>query len=427
MTRPAPRSRAARRRQATVVVAVLCAGYVLSMFYRTSIGVIGDELARAMALSAAALGTLGGIYFLVFAAAQIPLGIALDRYGPRRVNASMLLIAALGALVFAAADGFAVLALGRGLIGLGCAAGLMGALVAFARWFPPRRFSAMAGFMLAVGGLGSLVSTTPLALGAAWLGWRGAFVLAAGVTVAAAALTLACVRDAPPGAPAAAGRRETLGETIRGVGTVLRNRQLHLLLPLNACAYSAIMALLALWGAPYLAHVHGLDAVGAAEIMMAMAVALMLGSLSYGWLGARIGANKTVVLAGAAATCVIYAALAAGLVAGPAAAAVALCLIGLLGGYAALMLSHIRALFPDRLVGRGLTTANLFNFGGSGVIQAASGWIVGRWPKAGDAHSPDAYAALFLFLAGLVAVSAVFYAFARRPDLASAPAAGASG
>ena len=396
------------------MVAVLCLGYILSMFYRTSLGVIGDELSRATDLSAEALGTLGGMYFLVFAAAQIPLGIALDRYGPRRVNAVMLLIGAAGALVFASAQGFGGLTAGRGLIGLGCAAGLMGSLVAFARWFPPRRFSAMAGFMLAVGGLGSLISTTPLALASEQLGWRGAFVLAAAVSVAVAALTAALLRDDPPGRPAAPRPRETLGETVRGVATVLRNRQLHLLLPLNACAYSAVMALLALWGAPWLAHVHGLGAVGAADVMMGMAVSLMAGSLAYGWLGSRIGAGKTVVLAGAAATTAIYAAIAGGLIRGPETAAVAICLIGLLGGYAALMLNHIRALFPARLVGRGLTAANLFNFGGSGIIQAISGAIVGAWPEEpGGAHPPEAYAALFAFLAAIVALSAVVYAFAR--------------
>lgn len=416
----APGGSPAFRRRAAVMVAVLCLGYILSMFYRTSLGVTGDELSRAMDLSAEALGTLGGMYFLVFAAAQIPLGIALDRYGPRRVNAVMLLIGAAGALVFAAAQGFGGLALGRGLIGLGCAAGLMGSLVAFARWFPPRRFSAMAGFMLAVGGLGSLISTTPLALAAEWLGWRGAFVLAAAVSVAVAALTAALLRDDPPGGPIAPRPRETLAETVRGVATVLRNRQLHLLLPLNACAYSAVMTLLALWGAPWLAHTHGLGAVGAADVMMGMAVSLMAGSLAYGWLGSRIGAGKSVVLAGAAATTAIYAAIACGLIRGPASAAAAICLIGMLGGYAALMLNHIRALFPARLVGRGLTAANLFNFGGSGIIQAISGAIVGAWPEdPGGAPPPEAYAALFAFLAAIVALSAVVYAFARpvaRPD-----------
>ena len=404
----------AHARRAAVVVAVLCLGYVLSMFYRTSVGVLGDELSRAMDLSAEALGALGGAYFLAFAAAQIPLGVALDRYGPRRVNACMALVAGCGALVFAAAGGFAMLVVGRGLIGLGCAAGLMGALVAFSRWFPPRRFPAMAGFMLAVGGLGNLASTTPLALGAERLGWRGAFVCAAGASALAAALTFALVRDAPPGAPAAGPRGETLGQTARGVGAVLRNRQLHLILPLNSCAYGALMAMLALWGAPWLSQVHGLGAVAAADAMMAMAMALMGGSLAYGWIGSRLGAHRVVVLAGAAATAALYAALAAGLAAGPGAAAIALCLMALLGGYAALMLEHVRALFPPHLVGRGLTAANLFNFGGSGIIQAVSGGIVGAWPRGADgAHPPEAYAALFAFLAAIVAASAAIYAFAR--------------
>lgn len=400
-------------RRAAAVVAVLCVGYVLSMFYRTSVGVIGDELSREMNLSAEALGVVGGAYFLVFAAAQIPLGIALDRYGPRRVNACMALVAGCGALAFAAASGYATLVFGRGLIGLGCAAGLMGSLVAFARWFPPRRFTAMAGFMLAVGGLGNLASTGPLALGAEWLGWRATFLCAAAVSAATAALTFAVVRDAPPGAQASGARRESLGAALRGVGAVLRNRQLHLLLPLNSCAYGALMAVLALWGAPWLSHVHGLDAVAAGNAMMAMAVALMLGSLAYGWLGSRIGANRAVVLAGAAATSALYAAMAASLFDGMAAATAAICLVALLGGYAALMLAHIRSLFPERLTGRGLTAANLFNFGGAGAIQAVCGRIVGAWPQADGAWPPEAYSALFGFLAGMVALSAIVYAFAR--------------
>lgn len=400
-------------RRAAAVVAVLCLGYVLSMFYRTSVGVIGDELSREMNLSAEALGVVGGAYFLVFAAAQIPLGIALDRYGPRRVNACMALVAGCGAVAFAAASGYATLVFGRGLIGLGCAAGLMGSLVAFARWFPPRRFTAMAGFMLAVGGLGNLASTGPLALAAEWLGWRATFLCAAAVSAATAVLTFAAVRDAPPGAPASGARRESFGAALRGVGAVLRNRQLHLLLPLNSCAYGALMAVLALWGAPWLAHVHGLDAVAAGNAMMAMAVALMLGSLAYGWLGSRIGANRAVVLAGAAATSALYAAMATLLFDGVAAAVAAICLVALLGGYAALMLAHIRSLFPERLTGRGLTAANLFNFGGAGAIQAVCGWIVGAYPQADGAYPPEAYSALFGFLAGAVALSAVVYAFAR--------------
>ena len=102
--------------------------------------------------------------------------------------------------------------------------------------------------MLAVGGLGNLASTGPLAMGAEQLGWRAVFLCAAAVSAATAALTLAVVRDAPPGAPPSGAQGESLRQALRGVAAVMRNRQLHLLLPLNSCAYGALMAVLALWG-----------------------------------------------------------------------------------------------------------------------------------------------------------------------------------
>jgi sugar phosphate permease len=400
---------------ALAVVAVLCLGYLLSQFFRTSVGVIGPELMRSLGLSAAALGTLGGTYFLAFAAAQIPIGVALDRFGPRRVNASLLLVAALGAAVFALAPDAATLTLGRALMGVGCAAALMGSLVVFARWFPPRRFSTMAGLMLALGGLGALISTAPLAVAAEALGWRGAILGAGAATVAVAALIWLVVRDAPPGRGTPACARETMPEALSGVATVLRNRDLHRLLPLNAVSYASVISVLGLWGAPYLADVHGLAVVDAGKVLMAMAVMLMAGSIGYGWLAPRLGSYKRPALAGAGGLAAIYALLALGLPAGIGAVAVLIALAGMVGAYSVLLISHVRGLFPDHMVGRGLTAANLFNFGGVGLVQAATGWIVEAWPAAAGARPPAAYSAVFWFLAAIVALAALVYARARDP------------
>jgi MFS family permease len=373
--------------KAVTVVAVLCLAFVMSQFYRTSVGVIGPELMRSLGLSAEALGTLGGTFFLVFGLCQIPLGVLLDRYGPRRVNAALLAVAALGALVFAAASNAALLTLGRGMMGLGCAAALMGSLVVYSRWFPRHRFSGMAGLTLSVGGLGALISTAPLALAAEALGWRGAFVGAAALTFAFAALVWLVVRDAPPGKAFHEHAHEPLGQVIRGVGTVLANRELHRLLPLSAVAYASMLAVLGLWGAPYLTDVHGLDVVAAANILMGMAVTMMVGSLAYGWIAPRFGTYKWLVLAGAGGVVAIYALLALLPPLGGAAIALLIGLAGLLGSYSVLLISHVRSLFPDRLVGRGLTAANLFNFVGVGLVQvgstsSASAWS--RWRAAGS-------------------------------------------
>lgn len=398
------------------IVAVLCVAYVVSHFYRGSVGVIGPELMRGMGLSAEALGALGGTYFLVFGLSQIPVGVLLDRFGPRLVLTILLVVAAAGALIFAAAPNATTLTVGRGVMGLGCAAGLMAALVVYSRWFPPQTFSTLAGFTLAFGGFGSLIATTPLAAAAEWVGWRGAFVGAAAVTVGVAVMIWLCIRDAPPGETFHGDEeRETLADAIKGVWTVLANRQLHLLMPLNAVAYAAVMVTLGLWGAPYLIDVHGLDVVSAADILMAMAITLMIGSVGYGWLGPQIGTYKIPALVGAGTVTAIHIWLAVSPPQGALAIGVIFSLIGLLGAYSVLIISHVRGLFPLRMVGRGLTAANLFNFAGVGVIQAISGWIVGAWPEVDGARPHEAYQALYWFLAAIVAAASAIYAFSRDP------------
>src|SRR5258705_8643671 len=136
-------------------------GYFLSFFFRNVNAIISKDLAGEFALTPADLGLLTSMYLLAFAAFQLPLGVLLDRYGPRRVVAALLCSAAAGALVFALAKNLTSLSIGRALIGLGVSAGLMGAIKAFSLWFPLSRLATLNGFYLAVGGLGSLAATAP--------------------------------------------------------------------------------------------------------------------------------------------------------------------------------------------------------------------------------------------------------------------------
>jgi sugar phosphate permease len=131
--------------------------YALSYLYRVVNAVIAPDLAAEIDLTAADLGMMTSAYFLCFAAFQLPLGILLDRYGPRRTEAFLLVVAAVGALVFAQAETVTGLVIGRGLIGLGVSAGLMAALTAYARWFPPERLAFVNGLQAAAGGIGAVV------------------------------------------------------------------------------------------------------------------------------------------------------------------------------------------------------------------------------------------------------------------------------
>ena len=221
------------------MVTILCTAFLISQFYRASVGVLGPTFMAEMGLSAGMLGLLGSTYFIVFAVAQVPCGVLLDHYGPRLINTTLLMIAAAGAVIFASATEPIMLAIGRGVIGLGCATCFMGTLVVFSRWFPPRRFPLMAAIASGVGGGGALVATTPLAITAEWLGWRGTFLFVSAITTLVAIMVWLLVRNAPPGKPFHEGPRETFTSALSGVGEVARNRQLRLLLPLNTVSYGS--------------------------------------------------------------------------------------------------------------------------------------------------------------------------------------------
>src|SRR4051812_6011213 len=180
-----------------VVFAPFAGGYFLSFFFRNVNAVISKDLAREFALTPADLGFLTSMYLAAFAAFQLPLGVLLDRYGPRRVVAALLCFAAGGALLFAAARDLTMLSLGRALIGLGVSAGLMGAIKAFSLWFPLSRLATMNGLYLAVGGLGGLSATAPAEALVDALGWRGMFTALAGVSAAAALAVFFVVPERP--------------------------------------------------------------------------------------------------------------------------------------------------------------------------------------------------------------------------------------
>src|SRR6185295_3908463 len=184
-----------------VVFCPFAAGYFLSFFFRNVNAIISKDLAAEFSLSSADLGLLTSMYLLAFAAIQLPLGVLLDRYGPRRVVAALLCSAAAGAVTFALARDLATLSIGRALIGLGVSAGLMGAIKAFTLWFPLSRLATLNGVYLGVGGLGALSATAPAEAAIEVLGWRGLFGVLGGLSLAAATLVFLVVPEKPlPGA-----------------------------------------------------------------------------------------------------------------------------------------------------------------------------------------------------------------------------------
>ena len=390
------------------MLAVLCAAFMASQFFRVSNAVIAPELMRTLSISSEAMGVITGAYFLAFGIMQIPTGMLLDRFGPRRTMSGLFVIAAAGSAVFAMAEGVFGLAIARALIGVGCAAGLMGLLVIIARWYPPERFARLSSMVYVVGGAGVLFATTPLAAAADTIGWRGAFWAMALITLGFAAMLFATVRDAPPGREIDSAN-ETFGEMLAGVREAAANRQLWHVCAIQFVNYGSILAIVGLWAGPYLNDIHGMQGVLRGNVLFVINLAMLAGVLGYGALERRLGSRKRAIAGGSVASAAILAVLAMWPDIGVWPAVGLLIAFTLTSAHIMLNHAHARAVLPDHVVGRGLTLQNVAVFFGVTTMQSATGFIVGAFAEVGEAAPDVAYRSVFGFLALMLVISLVLY------------------
>ena len=358
-------------------LAVLIFGYLLSQFYRSFLAVIAPELARDVGLDAAWLGLVSAAFFFTFAAVQIPIGTSLDRFGARRTVAGPMLLAVVGAAVFAFARAPWHSVVGMGLIGLGCAPIYMGSLFVIGRTTSPSRFALFSSAIVGIGSLGNLAAATPLAAAAADFGWRTTMLGIAGATLLGAVLVFFVVRDPPPLAHAGG---EAPRATLRDL---LAIRELWPLYPIALLSYPIVVAVRGLWVGPYFSQVHGLAPVDRGNAVSVMVFAMIAGAFVYGPLDRWLGTRKWVVVAGTMGTigALIALALAPGMSVASASAMFAI--IGGVGMTYGVLMAHARAFLPAALLGRGLTTMNMCLIGGAAILQPLSGILMRSMETAG--------------------------------------------
>lgn len=368
-------------------------GYYLSYLLRTVNAVISPALTAELDLSAASLGLLTSTYFLAFGLAQIPVGIALDRYGPRRVEALLLLITAIGAVMFALGGSLQALGIGRALIGLGVSACLMAALKGFALWYPRERQSSMTGFIMAAGALGALTASTPLEAALPVLGWRGAFWIIAAVALFASFTIFRSLPDAP-----AEGPRGTLGDALRVLGGIYASSAFLRFAAAAATFIGGFMALQSLWAVPWLMNVNGFGLAQAAGMLVVLNLGNLVGQLSIGVLGVRLarrGVEPILLLRGGYA-CLILVQLAILFAAGP--VMVVWFLFGLFSAVNSQSYLAASRAFAPALFGRVSTALNLMAFAGAFAVQ----WGLGHALDALRAHGHDMASALKYAFGGLI-------------------------
>ena len=404
------------RRARGVMLAVPATLYFVSVFHRVAPAVVAGDLMRAFAIGAASLGNLAAIYPYVFAAMGLVAGSLADTLGPRWTMALGGATMGLGAALFGVAPTFAVAVAGRLLVGVGASVILVSWLSLAAEWFRPGEFGMVSGFTQAVGNTGALVASSPLALLVEATGWRAAFVLIGGATVALALLAGALVRDRPaalglpPVNPEAAARHTPgLGETLRGIGGVVRNPRTWPPVLAAGGVYMGLITFMGLWGIPYLMHVHGLRRVEAATLVALAPLGLAVGSPLVGWLSDRwLGRRRPPMIV----FTLLFAASWAPLLLpadqrpSPAALAPFVFLLGLTSSGIVLVWPIVREVNDPARVGIAVGFVNMPIFLGFAVMQWLSGVVLDAyWAGLASAgarvYPPEAYHAIFALCASI--------------------------
>jgi predicted MFS family arabinose efflux permease len=381
-------------------IASLVAAYVLSQFYRAFLAVMTPVLAADIGTTAEDLASASGLWFLAFALMQLPVGSALDRVGPRLTTAGLLAVGAVGAGVFAMAQGPGAINLAMVLIGIGCSPVLMASYYIFARTFSPAVFGTLAGAVIGVGSLGNIASSLPLSAAVQAFGWRPTVWAVGAMTLAIAALIAALVRD-----PA-----RVNGGPKGSLLDLLKMPALWPVLIMMVACYAPAAGLRGLWVGPYYTDVFGADAGQIGTVTLIMGLAMVAGNFAYGPLDRLLKTRKWLVFGGNAMVLVCLVGLWAMPDAGGWTTALLLSGVGFFGASFPMVIAHGRAFFPNHLVGRGVTLLNLFGIGAAGIMQVITGRL-----HAATATPPATapYAALFAFFAGLVLVGLIIYAFSR--------------
>lgn len=382
-------------------------GYYLSYLFRAVNAVISENLTTELGIGPADLGLLTSIYLIAFASSQVPLGVALDRYGPRKLNAFLLLVAAVGAAVFAVAESFSLLLIGRALIGFGVSAALMGAFKANALWFPPDRIPLMNNLTGAFGAIGAVSATRPLEIILHVADWREVFAGLAVLTVIVSLAILLLVPEKRGGTQ----MEESFAEQLRGYGAVIRDAFFWRITLTYAFSYTAFVSYQTLWADPWLRDVAGLAQTERANYLLAIQVGFLIGLLSTGLLADWLRRTRVQAVhvfgAGMLLLMGLQVLLALGVTTG---LSVIWGLFGLVSAATYLAYATQTRHFPVALTGRAITAMNFFLFVLAFICQWGIGGVIEAFPADADGGYPAvAHATALWIMIGLQALCYLYF------------------
>lgn len=393
------------------VLAFFSLGFLVSYIFRgVNLG-FAPYLTRELGLTAGDLGLLTSFYFLGFACAQLPAGILLDRFGPRRTEAALLMLAVAGSLVFAWAPGMVGLAVGRALIGVGVSVCLGAAIQALSMWFALSRMPLLNGLVMAIGGLGAVVVGAPLSWLLSWTDWRTLSAGLAAISFGMAVLLWFGVPDVPREG------KESFAEQLRGTRLILSSERFWRVVPLTLLNQGIFLAVQTLWVSAFMRDVQGLDAAEGARLVSVIGVAMMAGCVGAGWaarhlerLGislyafAGFGMMTFIVVQGLLMAHLPFIPL--GLLWGA---------YGVFGSSGILTYALLARRFPDALIGRATTAMTLTVFLATFVFQVGIGFVLDFFPATNGHYPLTAHLWVWGGLVAVQVLAAIWYLMEKKP------------
>jgi sugar phosphate permease len=404
------------RRQRWVIFSVLALMYILVYFYRVSLAVVAGDISRELRLTPQELGSLSGILFYVYAVAQLPLGPMIDRLGSRLVISGCGVLTAIGGILFSQADSLAAAMAARVLIGIGTASVLMATFTIFSHWFTKQEFGRVSGFMVAVGNLGNLSATAPLALAVAAFGWRSSFLVIGVVQVLVTLLVFAMVRDRPPAAAAAGSHSAPPPVAMLAAWReIFGSPDFWLLGVIAFFWYGNYLALQGLWGGPYLMEVLQLSRAATGRMLMYTSLGFIGGSMVTDTIAHKVFRSyKKTLVAGQVVLLVLMSGFLGVAEALPQPLlALGFFAVGLAVSSGVMIYPIIRSMFRVEIVGTALTSLNFFVLMGAAVTQQVMGLIIGSFGRGAAGAPSEAFHRAFLFPVAGLAVAIVLFLFAR--------------
>lgn len=397
-----------------VVFWVLAGGYILVYFHRLAPAVVAVDMMRDLQTGGSLTGFLGAAYFYPYALMQLPAGLLSDSWGPRNTISTFFLVAFAGSLVLAAAPSAMLAIAGRTLVGIGVAMLFVPTLKVLSEWFSTQEFVRMTGLLMLMGGIGSLISTAPLAYLSSAIGWRGSFLVVAGLTLALMILVRLFVFDRPadkgwPSPTHASAQSQIQVGLWAGVRQVLACPYFWPMAVWFFCDAGIFFTFGGLWGGPFLMHLYGLSKAQAGQVLSMMALGLIIGSPFQAWLSNTVfKARKPVVVLSTIIVCALTAVLAFLPQHIPMPGLYLICLgLGVFpSAVVVVVFTMTKEMFPVHMAGTSTGLINLFPFAGGAVLQPVLGAVLEAKGRVGDGFSVAGYRAAFsiLFAAALVAL-----------------------